>query len=362
MKAYILIQTGNANTHWTSLFLRGITGEAKSRGMETVSAESDGLTLPQSHNDAVAVLAIGSSFDWTVTVSKMLRSKGKKPILVGCANQNGLIASGFAVADYERATESLLDYFYANGRKRVALFGINNDSPADLLKMKTFLRYDSRFTYNDIFYFRGQTKNVCESLVPLACNYDAVISANDVAALMLMQTLENAGIKVPQDIFVAGFGDITYRRNINSKLTVATLDCVKAGAAAVDIYSKICKDPSLSYITVKMNCELDIRESTANAPFNCVPQPPKGGTRDKFDLFSDLPLTDMMLAEKILSECDALDIEIMRGINEGMKNADIAEMLHASESTVKYRVKRLVSLGSLASRAELMSIMASYLV
>ena len=78
MKAYILIQTGNANTHWTSLFLRGITSEAKNRGMETVSAESDGLTLPQSHNDAVAVLAIGSSFDWTVTVSKMLRSKGKK--------------------------------------------------------------------------------------------------------------------------------------------------------------------------------------------------------------------------------------------------------------------------------------------
>ena len=27
--------------------------------------------------------------------------------------------------------------------------------------MKAFLRYDSRFTYSDIFFFRGQTKNVC---------------------------------------------------------------------------------------------------------------------------------------------------------------------------------------------------------
>lgn len=361
MKAYILIQTGNANTHWTSLFLRGITEEAKSKGMETVSAESDGYTLPDSHADATAVLAIGSSFDWIVTVSKMLRSRKKKPILVGCANQNGIIASGFSVADYERATESLLDYFYANGRKRVALFGINNDSPADLLKMKAFLRYDSRFTYNDIFFFRGQTKNVCESLVPMASNYDAVISANDVAALMLMQTLEHSGIKVPEDIFVAGFGDIAYRKNVNSKLTVATLDCVKAGNAAVDIYRKICKDPSLSYITIKMNCELDVRESTACIPYENTTPPPKNATRDKFDLFSDAPLNNMMLAEKILSECDALDIEIMRGVNKGMKNADIAEMLHASESTVKYRLKRLVNLGSFASRSELIRIMASYL-
>ncbi|MBQ1935152.1 MAG: substrate-binding domain-containing protein [Clostridia bacterium] len=361
MKAYILIQTGNASTHWTSLFLRGITDEAKAKGWETVMAESDGATLPDSHLDASCVLAIGSSFDWTVSVTRMLRSMNKKPILVGCANQNGLIASGYSVADYERATESLLDYYYANGRRRVALFGINNDSPADLLKMKAFLRYDSRFTYNDIFFFRGQTKNVCESLVPLASNYDAVISANDVAALMLMQTLENAGIRVPEDIFVSGFGDITYRKNINSRLTVATLDCVKAGRSAVDIYSKICKDPSLSYITVKMSCEIDVRESTASIPYEPRIAPPASPANDKFDLFADMHLTDIMLAEKILADCDALDIEILRGINAGMRNADVAEMLHASESTVKYRIKRLVNLGSFASRTELLGIMASYL-
>ena len=110
-----------------------------------------------------------------------------------------------------------------------------------------------------------------------------------------------------------------------------------------------------------MNCKLDVRESTACIPYENVTPPPKNATRDKFDLFADAPLNDMMLAEKILAECDALDIEIMRGIYEGMKNADIAEMLHASESTVKYRVKRMINLGSFASRTELMSIMASYL-
>jgi len=361
MTAYVLIQNGNADTHWTSLFLRGINEEAKARGMTLVSAESDGITIPDSHNDAKAVLAIGSSLKWIHAICSTLRCQGKKPILVGCANQNDIKASGFSVSDYERATTELLDYFKVNGKHRVALFAPNSDSAPDMLKVKAFLKYNSSFSYNDVFFFRGQTKNVCESFIPLAGNYDAVISANDVAGTILTQTLEKAGISVPSDLFLASFGDINYRKNIGSKLTVALLDCVQTGKAAIDIYNKILKKPYLSYITMKMNCDIEVSESTGNIPFSAIPEAPRSADAVHFDIFSDTTLTNVMLAEKILAECDALDIEIMRGVARGMKNADIAELLHASESTVKYRLKRLVSIGNLASRADLMSIMETYL-
>jgi DNA-binding CsgD family transcriptional regulator len=110
-----------------------------------------------------------------------------------------------------------------------------------------------------------------------------------------------------------------------------------------------------------MNCDIDVRESTASIPYESCVTPPAPMANDKFDLFADMHLTDYMLAEKILADCDALDIEILRGLNAGMRNADVAEMLHTSESTVKYRVKRLLNLGSFASRSELLGIMDSYL-
>ena len=361
MTVYVLIQAGNAGTHWTSLFLRGISGEAKSRGMQLVEAESNGDTLPPEFLGAETVLAVGASFLWIDRTAKLLRSRGIRPILVGCANQNGLLASGFSVADYERATKDLLDYFFAQGRRRVALFGVSSDSSADLLKMKAFLRYRGGcFSYNDIFYFRGQTKNLCESMVTMVSRYDAVICANDVTGLMLMQTLKDAGIHIPDELFIAGFGDVTYRRNLPSKLTIATLDCVSAGRNAVDICSRIRRDPSLSYITIKMRCAIDVRESTANLPFEEAIDPPEQTPREEYDLFSDAPLTSIMLAEKIIAECDELDIEILRMLRAGRRNSDIAETLHASESTVKYRLKRLLNFAGLASRSELLSILSSH--
>ena len=165
MTVYVLIQAGNAGTHWTSLFLRGISGEAKSRGMQLVEAESNGDTLPPEFLGAETVLAVGASFLWTDRTAKLLRSRGIRPILVGCANQNGLLASGFSVADYERATKDLLDYFFAQGRRRVALFGVSSDSSADLLmifsifavKPKTFAKAWSP-------WFRDMTRSSVQTM------------------------------------------------------------------------------------------------------------------------------------------------------------------------------------------------------
>lgn len=361
MTVYVLIQAGNAGTHWTSLFLRGISSEVKSRGMQLIEGESNGDTLPPEFVGAESVLAVGSSFFWIDRTVKLLRSKGIRPILVGCGNHNGLPASGFSASDYERAVKDLLDYFSSQGRRRIALFGVNSDSPADLLKIKAFLRYHgNHFSYNDVFYFRGQMKNLCESMVTMASRYDGVICANNVAGLMLMQTLQDAGIRIPEQLFIAGFGDVTYRRSLPSKLTVATLDSVTVGRNAVDICARLRRDASLSYITMKIRCDIDVRESTANIPFCENPDPPDAASATKYDLFSDTPLTAIMLAEKIISECDELDIEILRMLSTGRKNSDIADTLHASESTVKYRVKRLVNFAGLASRSELLGIISSY--
>lgn len=50
-----------------------------------------------------------------------------------------------------------------------------------------------------------------------------------------------------------------------------------------------------------------------------------------------------MLAEHVLEKCDSLDLEIMKSLINKEKYIDIADKLHVSENTVKYRIKLLLN-------------------
>ena len=66
-------------------------------------------------------------------------------------------------------------------------------------------------------------------------------------------------------------------------------------------------------------------------------------------------------AEKILSACDAIDIDLLKLIIKGYRYFDIAEILHVSESTIKYRLKRIISISGFETRDEVIDVMKVFL-
>ena len=76
---------------------------------------------------------------------------------------------------------------------------------------------------------------------------------------------------------------------------------------------------------------------------------------------SDPSISRIFLAEKIVSACDAIDIDILKLIIKGYRYFDIAEILHVSESTIKYRLKRLISIAEMETREEIIEIMKMFL-
>ena len=118
----------------------------------------------------------------------------------------------------------------------------------------------------------------------------------------------------------------------------------------------------ISSSIIKLTCDIDVRNSSANIPISRTRSKPgqeQENTHESF--FEDPYISRIVLAESLLKKCDTIDIEIMRALLLKEKYIDMAEKLHVSESTVKYRLKRLLSFAKLDGRSDLIELMKNYL-
>ncbi|MBQ2862561.1 MAG: LacI family DNA-binding transcriptional regulator, partial [Clostridia bacterium] len=206
MVIYALCQRGNSS-HWTSQYLKGIKEETKRKGheLQILECSLDVQDLPKDSTDINAAIVISGTYNWTNGICSLLTSKNIKPVVVGYDQFDDITATGYVLMDYKKAVYDLLEYFISSGRRRVALFAVSPESPADKLKSDAFLSYTGadgeRFDQKDIFYFRQMTINTCQSFISVCSDYDAVIGTNDVSTAILVDMLKTHGIKVPDDIF-----------------------------------------------------------------------------------------------------------------------------------------------------------------
>ena len=90
--------------------------------------------------------------------------------------------------------------------------------------------------------------------------FDALVSANDNMAIGAMQALQEQGIRIPDDVVVAGFDDIEETRAITPSLTTVRAPWHSLGSKSVDLLlSKLANDPLSDQILLET--ELICRQS-----------------------------------------------------------------------------------------------------
>jgi signal transduction histidine kinase/DNA-binding LacI/PurR family transcriptional regulator/AraC-like DNA-binding protein len=90
--------------------------------------------------------------------------------------------------------------------------------------------------------------------------FDALVSANDNMAIGAMQALQAQGIRIPDDVVVAGFDDIEETRAITPSLTTVRAPWHSLGSKSVDLLlSRLANDPLPSQIL--LDTELVCRQS-----------------------------------------------------------------------------------------------------
>ena len=91
---------------------------------------------------------------------------------------------------------------------------------------------------------------------------DAIFCANDATALGALETIRARGLRVPEDVALAGFDDLEFAAHLDPPLTTIRQGVREQGAEAVNSLFQLIDDRDGSPARVLLPTELVIRQST----------------------------------------------------------------------------------------------------
>ena len=133
----MLAQPPAEQAYWTECILNGARQRASRFEAVIVLYESAEELLKQ-EKQADRALVIGYSQRWFEDVTRQLLSRNVEPIFVSAYTpmDERYNAVCFSISS---CVEEMIHYLRSAGRRRIAFFGYNPDSPADASKAKVFL-------------------------------------------------------------------------------------------------------------------------------------------------------------------------------------------------------------------------------
>jgi LacI family transcriptional regulator len=118
---------------------------------------------------------------------------------------------------------------------------------------------DDYIAEGDFYHHSGREQ--MKKLLELPEPPDAVIASSDMNAVGVILAIEEAGLKVPDDIAVVGFDDAPFAALLRPALTTVRLHPFELGAEAARGLLRMLDDPSAPPPAVRMPTELVVRES-----------------------------------------------------------------------------------------------------
>jgi LacI family transcriptional regulator len=92
---------------------------------------------------------------------------------------------------------------------------------------------------------------------------DAILFGSDASALLAIPVLRSKGLRIPEDICLAGFGNDPVGRIIEPRLTTIDFSPAEMGQSAATLLLQIIENPQLSFSKQTIKHELIIRESSS---------------------------------------------------------------------------------------------------
>lgn len=371
MNINIVIEPEYAHSLWCTQYMNGIRSELdRMRDTANLLYSNNLPSSIESYSSPKGrplAMIIGTSVSWVPQTIAKLSQLGVHCVLLAYSASlfQGNVSS--VTMDYQQAIRSLIGYLEHHGQSKIALFGINPDSANDWQKQEAFahIRKTTGHTNPDdnVFFNFARLDRTCQVFFRSLDQYQAVICANDIAAILLVRFLIQKGVRIPEDLYVTSIGDSKIARIIKPTITAARLDFAEAGRQAVQMYATLSKSPSLSSLTATLNCLVHVGESTALKPAKHISTAWRfihDSTRP-INFYSDDEVLDILKIENLLNQCDDIDISILHGIADQQVYIDLADALHVSENTIKYRVKKMMRITDLDTREGLMKLLSQYL-
>lgn len=359
---YMMIEPNYVTPFWFAQSIQGLQDLAAKHKYSVVEVKS----LDEVPESVKVFVIVGTNKGWVRKTLTAVKQAGKKPILIGgIPSIYGEDVSGTMYGG-KTTMEEMVRYFYSCGRKKIALVDINQNGSNDITKCETFLATAKSLgmdiSHEDVYY-KGHTHSNCTDVfLSRIREYDGVIGSNDYIAAYLLSCAKEKGIRVPEDLFVAGLGDIMLCRYTSPSLTSATRRYYESGQQVFRIWKILNENPEVESLVSTMKSEIKPRGSTANIKV------------EKADVSSYIPSEievvkpevsigseSVKLVQNCLSQCDYLDMKIISGVLKNESNEMLAERLSMAPGTINYRLKKLYKNAGVCTKGEFASLIKKHI-
>ena len=175
--------------------------------------------------------------------------------LVGLNNRS----AGFVVTDH----------LIRAGGKRIAFFAKEHSAETVEHRLVGYREalYAHKLPLRRDLVLRGDATDPAFVQAALAkSNADSIMCANDLTAANLMRTLLSLGLRLPQDIRIAGVDDVKYASLLPIALTTFHQPCAEIGAASMSAMLERVRNPHLPARSILLDGHLVVRQSCGYKP------------------------------------------------------------------------------------------------
>ena len=224
--------------------IRGIDQAAQRSGYH--------LLVSGSHNDKgeieAALRAMRGRVDGLVVMSPDIDSAAlvanlpaSSPVVLLNCFVEGDAFDSLTIDNYGGA-HAMVRHLVASGHERIAFIrgAEHNYDAAERLRGFRAAHRDSGITWTPALEFEGDFTesgghHAAQRIAALETRPTAVFAANDSMAIGALAAFRDAGLRVPDDIAVAGFDDVPIARYVSPPLTSVRVSISEMGARAVSI-------------------------------------------------------------------------------------------------------------------------------
>lgn len=362
----VFVDKKSAATTQYSTTIQGIRSAASrcaTRMMLVMDHEADEIdygSLP-----AVAVVT-GACMSFIQSIIQRLRQHGRAAVLAGSDSEQFGHDVSCATPSRRTETQQLVNYFYNCGKERLALVGFGENSINDQFRyhaaMSAVAAWGRPLTDSDVWLWRQDPRESFERFLSVSDRYDAAICSNDVMSICLIDCCKEHGVRVPEDLFVASFGNMCIGRFYHPSITSMTMDMHCVGEQAFNVWRFLMANGGASSPALKITVpsRLLVRESTGLMHIETgqgMVSPPL-----QMDRFYYNPTVSVLIRiEKCISQRDGIDMRIMQRLMDGKSYEQISDELFVSASTLRYRLNKIFADAGVRSRKDFEALIRRHL-
>ncbi|MFD1466032.1 LacI family DNA-binding transcriptional regulator [Lapidilactobacillus mulanensis] len=193
--------------------------------------------------DYGAVIMIG-----VMTPEGIARAQSLNPNLILVDNYSNSSDYDLIQTDFAAKTSEILELLYQNGHRRIAFVGGQSsqvEMDGNVLRSDHEIRSDSystwmklhdlqRFIDAKIGHWTAEDGlKLTEELIRQPERPTAIVVASDPMAMGVYKAINNAGLKIPEDISIVSFDDAEINRYLSPTLSSVSMDAQEMGRTAI---------------------------------------------------------------------------------------------------------------------------------